>query len=147
MLQPQRRGFAFQQFLVRLFSLHNLDPRGAFRLTGEEIDGSFELEGNIYLLEAKWQALPCGQKELLAFQGKVEGKAAWVRGLVISYSGFSEQGLAAFANGRRTSIIGMDGRDLAAILEDRTNLVDAIKWKLRRSAETNAFFVSLEDEG
>jgi uncharacterized protein YjbI with pentapeptide repeats len=32
-------------------------PRGSFRLIGEQIDGSFHLEGETYLLEAKWQGV------------------------------------------------------------------------------------------
>jgi restriction endonuclease Mrr len=71
-------------------------PRGAFRLTGEQIDGSFNLGDETYLLEAKWQNAPVVADELDAFQGKVERKAQWSRGLFISYSGFSKDGLEAF---------------------------------------------------
>ncbi|RWO88374.1 hypothetical protein [Mesorhizobium sp.] len=54
-LAPQPRGYAFEKFLHDLFAAYNLAPRGSFRLTGEQIDGSFALEGETYLLEAKWQ--------------------------------------------------------------------------------------------
>jgi hypothetical protein len=40
-LDPQARGYAFEEFLKELFSLSNLAPRSAFRLVGEQIDGSF----------------------------------------------------------------------------------------------------------
>jgi hypothetical protein len=145
MLKPQDRGFAFERFLTDLFTVYDLDPRRSFRLTGEQIDGSFQLRQEIYLLEAKWQDARTAQADLLTFAGKVEGKAQWSRGLFLSYSGFSEDGLQAFARGRRTSIICMDGLDLAQVLSGRLDLVDVIERKKRRAAETGSAFVPVRD--
>lgn len=50
---PKKRGFNFEKFLNKLFEVFNLNPRNSFRLTGEQIDGSFHLENNTYLVEAK----------------------------------------------------------------------------------------------
>lgn len=144
-LEPQKRGYAFQDFLNRFFDAHNFSSRTAFRTTGEEIDGSFEIESQIYLLEAKWQNKPCGQADLLVFNGKVEGKSTWARGIFISYTGFSEEGLQAFARGKRTSIIGMDGQDILHILHGEITLIHAIKRKARRAVETNDFFVPVQE--
>ena len=96
-LKPHERGFAFERFLSDVFMLYQLAPHNAFRLTGEQIDGSFEFGHDVYLLEAKWHNQPIGQSDLLAFAGKVEGKAQWSRGLFISYSGYSTDGLGAYA--------------------------------------------------
>jgi hypothetical protein len=46
----------------------------AFRLIGEQIDGSFDLQGNTYLVEAKWQATPIGNSEFQSFAGRCERK-------------------------------------------------------------------------
>ena len=54
-LPPQQRGFAFERFLDTLFAVFKLSPRKSFRLVGVQIDGSFELHANTYLVEAKWQ--------------------------------------------------------------------------------------------
>lgn len=142
-MQPQARGYAFQIFLNKLFASYNLAPKGAFRIVGEEIDGSFELDSQTYLLEAKWQAKQSGQSELLIFNGKVEGKSTWARGIFISYIGFTKEGLEAFTRGKRTSIIGMDGQDIYFILEGKLSLIEAIRRKARRAVETNDFFVSV----
>jgi hypothetical protein len=142
-LPAQMRGYAFQEFLQRFFDAHHITARGPFRLTGEEIDGSFELDAFTYLVEAKWQAKPCSQSDLLVFNGKVEGKSMWSRGIFISHAGFTGDGLKAFANGKRTSIIGMDGNDLMMILEGHVNLIEGLKAKLRGAAEKNEFFVPL----
>ena len=53
-LAPQQRGFAFESFLDTMFAVFRLSPRKSFRLVGEQIDGSFELNHNTYLVEAKW---------------------------------------------------------------------------------------------
>jgi hypothetical protein len=85
-LAPQPRGYAFEEFLKDLFSDSNLAPRSAFRLVGEQIDGSFALQGETYLLEATWRSKCVGEEELMSFSGKVSGKAAWSRGLHLSYA-------------------------------------------------------------
>ncbi len=142
---PQRRGFAFEGFLSELFAAYDLAPRGSFRLQGEQIDGSFQLQRDTYLLEAKWQASLIGNADLLGFSGKVEGKAQWTRGLFVSYSGFSQEGLKAFTVGRRTSIICMDGLDLSLVLGGRLSLVEVIQSKERRASETNRAFVPVRE--
>jgi hypothetical protein len=144
-LDPQSRGYAFETFLSDLFQAYGLAPRGAFRLTGEQIDGSFNLGDETYLLEAKWQNAPVAANELDAFQGKVERKAQWSRGLFISYSGFSKDGLEAFAIGHRTCIICMDGLDLSESLSGKFDLVQVITAKARRAAETNRAFVPVRE--
>src|SRR3954454_8799048 len=83
-LNPQERGLRFEGFLSDLFTSFDLAPRGAFRLTGEQIDGSFRLHAETYLLEAKWHGPQIGFADLMTFSGKVAGKAAWARGLFVS---------------------------------------------------------------
>ena len=144
-LEPQQRGFAFEKFLNELFELFDLAPRNSFRLVGEQIDGSFQFQADTYLVEAKWQAKPTAQDDLLIFRGKVEAKSTWARGLFIGNSGFTEEGLAAFSRGKATNIIGMSGQDLYFILNGEISLIDAISQKARRAAETGAFFTSIFD--
>jgi hypothetical protein len=144
-MTPQQRGFAFERFLNELFELFQLAPRGSFRLVGEQIDGSFQIGQDVYLVEAKWQNQKTGQNDLLSFSGKVEGKAQWSRGLFISYSGYTEDGLEAFARGKSTRIICMDGFDLHCVLSHNLNLSEVINRKMRRAGETNDAFVSVRD--
>jgi hypothetical protein len=142
-LDAQARGYAFEEFLKQLFDGFGLQARDAFRLQGEQIDGSFVLGGDIYLLEAKWQNAPCGNAELHAFHGKVEQKAAWTRGLFISSSGFTEDGLQAFGRGKR--VICMDGYDLSEALSRELPLNHVLERKVRRAAETGMAFVRVRD--
>ena len=119
-LEPQARGYAYEQFLKKLFDANGLEGRASFRLSGEQIDGSFELSGETYLLEAKWQSGPIGAADLRSFNGKVEEKAAWSRGLFVSESGFTEEGLLAFGSGKR--VVCMDGLDLYEMLDKALSL-------------------------
>ncbi|RJP29434.1 MAG: hypothetical protein C4527_11025 [Candidatus Omnitrophota bacterium] len=139
----QKRGFSFEKFLNKLFDLFQLKPRSSFRLKGEQIDGSFEINSEFYLLEAKWQKKQIISSELRAFKGCVESKSTWTRGLFVSHSGFSNDSLEAFSKGSSTNIIGMDGQDLYFILEGELSLIEAIHQKSRHAAETGEFFIPI----
>jgi hypothetical protein len=89
----QSRGYAFEKYLNELFKASGLDPRRAFKIEGEQIDGSFVLRENVYLLEAKWQTAMIDKSDLVVFNNKVSSKSGFTRGLFISYSSYSEQAL------------------------------------------------------
>jgi len=142
-LDAQARGFAFEKYLNTLFDNFGLNPRGSFRLKGEQIDGSLELDGGYYLIEAKWQKNPLNNSDLLAFHGKVNGKSAWTRGIIISYNGFSKDGLDAFRNGRATNLIAIDGQDLYALLSKKISLSEGLRKKIRWAADTGEISKSI----
>ncbi|MGA9869491.1 MAG: restriction endonuclease [Acetobacteraceae bacterium] len=142
-LDPQPRGYAFEDFLKQVFSAFGLLPRGGFRTTGEQIDGSFVLAGETYLLEAKWQNAQTPAADLHAFQGKLRARVNWARGLFVSYSGFSQDGLTAY--GRGGSVICMDGLDLHDALQREIPLNHVLEHKVRRSVETGEVFARVRD--
>lgn len=142
-LAPQARGYAFETFLKSLFEVYGLKPREAFRIRGEQIDGSFVLANETYLLEAKWESARTGVADLHAFHGKLEQKAAWATGLFISHAGFSEDGLAAWGRGKR--VICMDGLDLYETLHRCLPLDHVLDRKIRRAAETGIAFVRVRE--
>ena len=51
-----KAGRDFEPLLDDLFTAWELAPSRGYRVTGEEIDNSFVLDGDTYLLEAKWIA-------------------------------------------------------------------------------------------
>lgn len=142
-LSPQERGFAFEKLLTGLCAIFGLSPRASFRLVGEQIDGSFQIGSDTYLVEAKWLDQQIGLADLLIFREKVESKSSWSRGLFVSHSGFTREGQEAFSRGRSTNLIGMDGQDIYFILDGKMSLTEAINRKARRAAETGKFFVSV----
>jgi hypothetical protein len=142
-LDAQRRGYAFEDFLKRVFRAFGLLPRGGFRTIGEQIDGSFVLAGDTYLLEAKWHNTLTPAADLYTFQGKLNARVNWARGLFVSYSGFSQDGLTAY--GRGGSVVCMDGLDLHDALQGEIPLNDVLEQKVRRSVETGEVLARVRD--
>ncbi|MFG1404389.1 restriction endonuclease, partial [Xanthobacter sediminis] len=95
--EPQARGRHFETLLSELFNAWGMDARGGFHVSGgEQIDGSFQHANDTYLLEAKWHRAKTDANTLHGFQGKVNERPEWTRGLFVSFSGFTEVGLQAF---------------------------------------------------
>ncbi|WP_234028705.1 restriction endonuclease [Pseudoblastomonas halimionae] len=134
---PQRRGYEFETYLTDCFNAFGLSGRRGFRNTGEQIDGSFLLDHEVYLLEAKWTDSPIGVAELRAFLGKLE-KASWTRGVFVSYNGFIDVGLTAFGNAK--SLICVNGEDIYEALGSKVSLDELLRRKVRTAAETGLPF-------
>ena len=144
-LAPTPRGYAFESFLSDFFDAFSLAPRGAFRLVGEQIDGSFECRQEVYLLEAKWQNDRVGDRELLALNARVDRKSKWARGLFVSYAGFSDVGLEAFQQTKDKCVVGCEGQDLWETLNRRIDFAEVIRRKVRAAAETGRSFVPVRE--
>lgn len=138
-LPAQQRGYRFESWLKELFGAFRLEPRDAFRIVGEQIDGSFKMEGEFYLLEAKWQQLPTAARDLRDFEGKIQEKASWTRGVFISWMGFTEDGLVSFGRGHST--ICISGADLYHSLSDRIPFPVLLEAKIRQASESGRHFV------
>lgn len=140
---PQSRGFAFEKYLHSLFEINDLEPRGSFKLVGEQIDGSFLLYNEVYLLEAKWTSKKIDKGDLVIFNEKVSSKSGFTRGLYISFSGYSDEALATFANGRTVYIVLMTVQELAVALTRKLDLTDVLKHKVRALAEEGKYNKSI----
>jgi hypothetical protein len=141
---PQERGRRLEPFLFDLFNAFDLQPRGAFSLRGEQIDGAFEMGGNRFLMEAKWEKTPIGAREIRSFKEQVEGKLETTLGLFISVNGFTDEGVDAVQRSRPNLIL-LDGEDLSAVLEGMIDLRELLKRKLRHAAETGSIYRRYRD--
>ena len=141
----QTAGRDLEKLLNDLFSLFGFTPRGPFRVIGEEIDGSFELDNEVYLLEAKWEAKPLSEAPLLIFRGKVEGKSSFTRGIFVSLNGYSNEALNAIHTGKQPTFFLLDGYDLTTVLEGQVRLDDLLRAKRRYLAEKGNMFLSARD--
>ncbi|GAF88065.1 unnamed protein product, partial [marine sediment metagenome] len=83
--------------------------------------------------------------DLLVLHGKVGGKATWSRGIFISYSGFTQEGLEAFSKGRPTNLIAVTGQDLYFVLEGGMPLDQMIRLKSRLTAEEGRVYVPVQE--
>ena len=140
---PQSRGFAFEKYLRKLFEVYSLEPRSSFKIVGEQIDGSFILHNEVYLLEAKWTNKKVDKGDLVIFNEKVSSKSGFTRGLFISFSGFSDEALATFANGRTVNIVLMTVQELAIALSRKLDFTKILSAKVRALAEEGDFNKSI----
>jgi Restriction endonuclease len=131
----QAAGYTFEKILNRLFALSGLDPREPFKITGEQIDGSFELDHEIYLVEAKWEQAAANEGKLLVFRGKIEGKSQFTRGVFISLNGITSEAEQAITKGKQPNFFTVDGYDLSVVMQGHIGLADLFRRKLRKLAE------------
>lgn len=136
-LEPDRTkaGLALEPFINQLFEVFQLLPRQPFRVMGEQIDGSFELESHIYLLELKWEKDPLPEADLLIFRGKIEGKSTFTRGVFIALNDISDPAKDAITRGKAPSFFVMNGHDLMMILNEAISLPDYLRKRVRLLAE------------
>ncbi len=135
----QQKGFQFEKFLNRLFYFFDLDPKSAFKVVGEQIDGAFTFDNTDYLLEAKWQEKEINASDLYTFGGKIQGKLKNTLGLFISLGPYSSE-CTDTGSPITKSMILMDGMDLMQILEGRVRLNDMILIKRRHASQTGEIY-------
>lgn len=141
----QAAGYALEKLLNELFRLFELEPRPPFRVTGEQIDGSFLLDHETYLVEARWHKHKASETDLLAFRGKIEGKSAFTRGAFIALNGFTPQAREAIVRGKQPTFFLMEGYDLTTVVEAQADLLDLLRFKVRKLTEEGSVFVSAKE--
>lgn len=148
-VEPDRRkaGFALEKLLNRLFDLFDLAPREPFKVIGEQIDGSFELDHEVYLLEAKWEQASLAEKELLVFRGKIEGKSSYTRGMFLAMNGITKEAETAIRVGKQPTFFIVTGHDLMMILQGARPLDDFLRRRRRLLAEEGAVAATFDRLG
>lgn len=130
----QKRGYIFENFLNYYFTLEGLKPREPFKIRGQQVDGSIELNKSIYLIEAKWKKKKISKPDVVQFQKKVEERSGITRGIFISLSGFSDEAINPSGLGR-TKIILVEVKEIKDILTKRVSLKKMLEDKVRILAE------------
>jgi hypothetical protein len=134
MTDAHARGKDLEVLLNGLFVLWDLDPKAAYSIDHEQIDGAFTFRTDDYLLEARWWKDPLQPKELNDFKTKVESKARNTLGLCVSINGFTDGAITKHSVA--TPLMCLDGEDLLAVLEDRIGLDEVLTRKRRHAATT-----------
>ena len=141
-ITPQARGLALEPLLRSLFELFDLDPRGPFATTADQVDGAFSFEGGDYLLSARWSKQPVGIEDLDAFKGKVRRRLENTLGLYVSVNGYSQTAVDSQSAAQPVLIL-MDGLDLMAVLDGRIELNDLLLRKRRHAAQTGEVYLGV----
>jgi hypothetical protein len=139
MSDAQARGRAFEPFLNKLFALFDMEPRLAYSLKHEQIDGSLSFDTDDYVLEARWWKGSVERGDADVFAAKVRRKGKNALGLFVSVNGFSEGALQSYSES--TPFMAMDGQDLMCVLDQRIRLDDLLRRKKRYANETGHCFL------
>jgi restriction endonuclease Mrr len=135
---PQQRGKQLEAVLNRLFQTAGISVREAFvrvASTGEgiveQIDGVIELDGEIYLVEMKWWDKPLGISEVSHHLVRVFTRHC-ARGLLISYSGFTEPAVTTCKDALARMVVTLCGlQEVVLLLEREDDLAEFLRKKVR----------------
>lgn len=141
----QNAGRELESVLNNLFNLNGLSPREPFRVVGEQIDGSFELDHEIYLIEAKWEKKACPEADLLVFREKIEGKSKFTRGVFVSVNGITTEARDSITRGKQPVFFILDGYDLLMLLADAIDLKTFLRQRQRILSEEGLVAVPFPD--
>lgn len=138
--EPDRAkaGREFEPLLNDVFTAWDLAPSRSYRVTGEQIDNSIVLDGDTYLLEAKWVADKTEAAPLYAFRQKVASKSAYTRGLFVAVEGFTPTAITALGTGQEQRIILLDGAHLVRVLTGGVALPDLLRLSARHLEQFGA---------
>jgi hypothetical protein len=138
------RGRTFENVMNKLFLHANLAANPPFTIYGEsgkaleQIDGSIELDGYVYVIEIKWWEGSVEQKELSAFAGKVFMRSgSQVRGLFISASPYTAGAIAvakeAYAKDRPILLLTL--REFFDVINDDGDISELLRRRVRLLAD------------
>lgn len=105
-----------QPVMAAILPVQTFRIEPSYKAKGEQIDGSFYLDGTFILLEAKWHADPIPASTLYQFKGKVDGKLVGTLGVFISMSGYSEDAVDALTAGKSLNLILFNKEDIDAAI-------------------------------
>ncbi len=140
MSDAHARGRQFEPLLTDLFCLFDMEPRLAYTLEHEQIDGSLTFDTDDYIIEARWRKEAASRGDADIFAAKVRRKGKNALGLFISINGFSADAVAAYSES--TPFIAVDGTHLYAVLDQRVRLDDLLKSLRRHANETGTCYLA-----
>jgi hypothetical protein len=126
----QTRGYAFEKYLNGLFNSFGLDPHASYRTEYDQIDGSFLLDGNTVLIEAKYRNNTIPKDDLILFTQKIELKSHFARGLFITYSLVDNKAINYFTD-RSSRFVVLTVEELFIMCQNKKSLITMLQNKFR----------------
>jgi len=136
---PQTRGYSFEKYLNNLFKSFGLDPHASYRTVFDQIDGSFILDGNTILIEAKYRTNAIPKDDLILFTQKIESKSHFSKGLFITYSRVDEKAIEYFTD-RSSRIVVLTVEELFIMCQNKISLQKVLQGKFRVLDERGLIF-------
>lgn len=143
----QKRGKMLEPVLNALFALAGCRVRQAFEVRQmgvgvvEQIDGLVDLDGNTYLVEAKWYRDRVGPGEIAPALVRTYGRAE-ARGIIISASGFTDAAVATTRDALAKAVVVLcELHEIVLLLEGDGDPADWLRSKVTAAiADKNPLF-------
>ena len=136
---PQDKGYAFEKYLNSLFKAFNLDPHASYRTEHDQIDGSFVLDGNTILIEAKYRTNTIPKDDLILFSNKIESKSHFPKGLFVTYSSVHEKAIEYFTD-KSARIVILTVEELFLLCQNKYSLPKVLQAKFRALDEQGVIY-------
>ena len=135
----QLRGYAFEKYLNELFNAFGLDPHASYKTVYDQIDGSFILNGNTILIEAKYKKNLIPKDDLILFTNKIEQKSHYARGLFITYTLVDNQAIKYFTD-RSSRFVVLTVEELYIMCQNKNSLINILMDKFRHLDERGIIY-------
>jgi len=127
----QRRGLAFEDWLMALLEAHGCDAEKGKHIPGEQSD-IFVHRPFRALIEARWRAQPAGVEAVTGIVAKLRReRPAMVIGVFVSMSGYTEQ---AHAEAKRCAadrvVLLLNRQDVYELTTGELHIADLVKRRL-----------------
>ena len=134
----QKRGILFEVLLHKLFTLDDIAVREAFHINGkagegtvEQIDGVIELDGFLYLVEAKWWQDKLAPGDLAQHTVRVASRAG-MRGLFIVHPGYTAAAISMIRESLQRGVFVLATvEELVILLDSDESVADWLRQKVR----------------
>ena len=136
---PQAKGYAFEKYLNNLFKAFSLDPHASYRTEYDQIDGSFVLDGNTVLIEAKYRTNAIPKDDLILFSNKIESKSHFPKGLFVTYSPVDAKAIEYFTD-RSARIVILTVEELFILCQNKYSLPKVLQAKFRALDEQGIIY-------
>ncbi len=136
---PHSRGRNLEILMKELLEIEGLVPKHSIKRTGEEVDITFEVNGQTYFLEARWKKEKSDSKEVRDFVGKCEHIHVDARGVFLSIVGFTV-GAAEVPRKGESRIILIDGTHIMNVLNGATAFGEMLSQMVRKACETTKMY-------
>lgn len=135
----QAKGYAFEKYLNSLFKAFNLAPHASYRTEYDQIDGSFVLDGNTVLIEAKYRTNAIPKDDLILFSNKIESKSHFPKGLFVTYSPVDTKAIEYFTD-RSARIVILTVEELFLLCQNKYSLQKVLQAKFRALDERGVIY-------
>lgn len=132
---PWKRGLNFEKLVVGLLELEGLSPIHGVERTGEQIDISFQIGQQTYMVETRWKQVKSEPKELRDFHGKYQGVHLDVRGVFISVEGYTSGCAEALTKLGELRVVMLDGAHLMCVLGGTLSFPELLKRVVRKACD------------